>query len=193
MKATAFALLVFALMVPLWADILVNGNFADGRAHWKGDAQEPDTGGDLTNPNPQGGVVINLKKDKWSKIYQTFSTHEKKLHYSITFTLSSDYQPDRDQPQSSGFAETPGLDDIEGVPIYYARGQGSWMGIIAQTGRGSWSFRLRPDANKTDAQTLSGTIEGATDENDDMTVVFAFPPGSGSITLTNISLKGDEK
>jgi hypothetical protein len=194
MKALALALLLGASMISLQADILVNGNFADGRAHWKGDAQDPDTGGDLsTNPTPQGGVVVTLKKDKWTKIYQTFTTHEKKLHYSITFILSADYQPDRHQPQSSGFAPTPGLDDIDGVPIYFAENDGSWMGIIAQTGINSSLFSLQPDLKKADAQTLSGYIQGAPDENNDMTIVFAFPPGAGSVTINKVALtSGDQ-
>jgi len=192
MKAIASVLLLFACIISLHADILVNGNFADGRAHWKGDARDPDTTtGDLTLANQvnRGGVTITLKKDKWTKIYQNFATREKKLHYAITFTLSSDYRPDRSQTQDSGFAPTPGLDDIEGLPIYYAMNGGEWMCILEQAGMGSSSFPISPDVKKADSQTLSGNLRGATgDETVDMLIVFAFPPGEGSITITNVSL-----
>jgi hypothetical protein len=192
MKAIALVgLLVFACTISLRADILVNGNFADGHAHWKGDAKDPDTTtSDLSNPNSQNGVTITLKKDKWTKIYQSFNTREKKLHYSITFSLSSDYQVDHNQPENSGLARPPGLDDIEGVPFCYASDTGTWACMIAE-GLDTSSFSLRPDTTKTDSQTLSGILHGASgDDSEQMVLIFAFPPGEGSITITNISLVG---
>jgi len=194
MKAVVFALIVLVFMIPLQADILVNGDFADGHAHWKGDAKDPDpNSGDLSNPTPLAGVTITLRKDKWTKIYQYFTTREKKLHYSITFTLSSDYKPDRDQPRNAGFAPTPGLDDIIGVPIYYGDPGGDWMCILAQAGMGSSSFPIHPNPKKTDPQTFRGVLRGAPGEDPlDMTLVFAFPPGQGTITLTSISMTGGD-
>jgi hypothetical protein len=190
MKALTLVFLFFACTVSLHADILVNGDFADGRAHWKGDAKDPDATDNLSGPSPLGGVTIELKKDKWTKIYQTFSTHAKKLHYSITFALSSDYKPDTDQPEG-GMSPSPGLDDIEGLyPLYgYGRG-GTWMCITAQ-GYNESSFMLHPDAKKTDPQTLTGTIPGPPDVSNEMMIIFAFPPGVGTITLTKIALTGD--
>jgi hypothetical protein len=193
MKAIALlGLLVFAGTISLRADILVNGNFADGHAHWKGDAKDPDTTTpDLSNPNSQGGVTITLKKEKWTKIYQSFTTREKKLHYSITFTLSSDYQIDHNQPENTGFARPAGLDDIEGVPYCYASNSGSWACIVAE-GLGTSSFPIRPDTTKTASQTLSGFIHGAEgSDSEEMVLIFAFPPGEGSITITDISLTAD--
>ena len=89
MKTVAFALLVLACVTTLRADILVNSGFTDGRAHWKGDAQPLDQS-DLSSPTTSPGVIITLKKDKWTKIYQVFTTSEKKLRYSVSFKLSSD-------------------------------------------------------------------------------------------------------
>ena len=64
MKRFTCILLVLACLLPLRADILVNGNFADGRAHWKGDLKDPDSANsnDLSNPSSSnsGGVVIQL-------------------------------------------------------------------------------------------------------------------------------------
>jgi hypothetical protein len=196
MKALAFALLAFASIFPLRADILANSNFADGRAHWKGDAEDIDSSGDLSNSSTQGGVTITLKKDRWTKIYQTFTTRAKKLHYSITFTLGSDYDPivTPEEPYVPGaqILPTPGLDDIPGVPVYYAQHDGSWMAIIAQSGRSSSSFPLRPDVKKSDPQTFSGPLRGSGDDEVEMNLVFAFPPGDGTITITNISLTDDD-
>ena len=190
MKAIASALLLFACIISLHADILVNGDFSDGRAHWKGDAEDPDTGGDLSSASAkQSGVTITLKKDKWTKIYQSFSTREKKLHYSITFTLSPDYEPDKSLPQGS-MAPSPGLDDIEGLYPLYGYGSGAWMCILAQ-GYNESSFVLHPNEKKTGSQTLTGVVPGAPDATNDMIIVFAFPPGEGTITLTKVELTGD--
>lgn len=194
MKAPVLVLLVLACALPLRADILVNGNFADGRAHWKGDPQNLDTSGNLSNASAQGGVTIMLKKDKWSKIYQTFTTREKKLRYSFTFTLSSDYQVDHDgQTSLPNFSQVLGLDDIPGVPVYFEDRNGSWMLIFAQAGRGSRSLILKPDVNKMDAQTFTGVLRGTGDDLTQMNLVFAFPPGEGTITITNISLTPDDQ
>ena len=193
MKTIALVFLVIALVIPLRADdLLVNGDFADGHAHWKGDAKDPDGSTvDLTNPAPLGGVTITLKKDRWTKIYQTFSSRAPKLHYSITFKLSGDYQPGRDLPRS-GVGMTPGLEDIEGVPVYYGENGGGWMLILAQVGDTS-TLSLSPKSKNTDLQTLSGVLRGTTDESDEQILVFAFPPGTGTITITKISLTPDEK
>jgi hypothetical protein len=195
MKTAAFVFLVIALAIPLRADILVNGDFADGHAHWKGDAKDPDGSTvDLNNPAPLGGVTITLKKDRWTKIYQTFATRVPKLKYTITFKLSDDYSPDRHQPQNSGSYMTPGLDDIDGVPDYYGGyTNGQWMLILAQTGMSSSSSSLSPDVRKSGQQTLSGDLRGVTDEADEMTLVFAFPPGTGTITISKITLTPDDK
>ena len=54
MKAITLVFLFFACTVSLHADILVNGDFADGRAHWKGDAKDPDATDNLSGPSPLG-------------------------------------------------------------------------------------------------------------------------------------------
>jgi len=198
MRTLLFAVLVLALILPLRADILANGNFADGRAHWKGDAKDIDTGDDLSNPSPQGGVTITLQKDKWTKIYQTFDTQEKNVQYSITFTLSSDYQvQENSSNEGSGSMQgsvTPGLDDVEGMPYIYGYSLGgSWMLVVREFGSyGSSYLHPRPDPKKTDSQTLTGEISGLTASAEKI-ILLAFPPGVGTITLTNISLTAEDQ
>jgi hypothetical protein len=172
------------------ADILANGDFADGPAHWKGDAKEISSD-DLTAGN-QPGVVVTLKKDAWTKIYQTFSTHEKEVQYSITFKLSSDYQVDQtpyDPSSGSVSGPSPGLDDIEGVyPLYAYAYNGAWTLVVQEFGASGWNYiHPRPDPRKTDAQTLTGTIRRLTDHAEKI-LILAFPPGKGTVTLTNIAL-----
>jgi hypothetical protein len=136
-------------------------------------------------------VTITLKRDKWTKIYQSFTTREKKLYCSITFTLSSDYQVEHDsEPPISGLSLIPGLDDIPGVRIYDGSSDGSWMLTFAQ---GWWTspYFLHPDEKKKDPQTLTGLLRLNTDADTEMYLILAFPPGEGAITITNISLSPD--
>jgi hypothetical protein len=190
MKTVLIALVVLACALPLRADILANGDFTDGPAHWKGDAKEI-TSDDLTAGN-QPGVVVTLKKDAWTKIYQTFSTHEKEVQYSITFKLSSDYQVDQspyDPSSGSVSGPSPGLDDIEGVyPLYAYTYNGVWTLVVREFGGTGWNYiHPRPDPKKTDSQTLTGSIRRLTDHAEKI-LILAFPPGKGTVTLTNITL-----
>lgn len=194
MKTFVFSLLVLAcVIIPLRADILVNGNFADGKAHWRGDAQPLDQS-DLSNPTTSAGVTITLKKDKWTKIYQVFTTKEKKLQYSITFKLSSDYGLDQSYDNSStgGFVpRSPGLDDIEGIyPLSLYWWKNSWILVPYELGSYSEIY-LKPDVQKPDTQTLTGTIHGFVGDTEKI-LLIAFPPGEGTITLQNISLTSSE-
>ena len=189
MKALLFALLVLACALPLRADILANGNFADGRAHWKGDAK------DIAGAQPS--VTVTLQKEKWTKIYQTFDTHAKEVRYSITFTLSPDYQVQQDSYNAGSgtmSGPTPGLDDIEGMPYLHGYSyRGAWMLIVREFGAwGSGYLFPRPDPKKTDSQTLTGEIRGLT-ENAGKIILLAFPRGEGTITLTNISLTAEDQ
>jgi hypothetical protein len=190
MKLLLLGLLVFASSISLRADILANSGFADGRAHWKGDAKDVNT--DNLGAGSQVGVTITLKKDKWTKIYQMFTTHEKKVQYSISFTLSSDYHVEHDSSEGSSSIMGPsaGLQDIDGMyPLYLSTYSTSWVLIVQQFGSGGSSFiYLRPDTKNADSQTLTGKIRGFTDSTDEKILVLAFPPGEGSITLTNVSL-----
>ncbi len=84
---------------------------------------------------------------------------------------------------------TAGLDDIDGMyPLYLANFYASWVLVVQEFGAGGSSYiYLRPDTKNADSQTLTGKIRGMTD-NDEKILVLAFPPGEGSITLTNVSL-----
>ena len=190
MKSLAFVLLIIGCAFPLRADILANGDFHDGPAHWKGDAKEIEAGDLSAGAKP--GITVTLKKDKWTKIYQTFATHEKEVDYNITFTLSSDYQVDQsayDASSGSSSGPAPGLDDIEGVyPMYGYAYNGVWTLIVEEFGGRGWNYiHPKPDSTNTQSQTLSGKIRRLTDHVDKI-LILAFPPGQGTITLTNISL-----
>jgi hypothetical protein len=194
------ALMVLACVLPLQADILVNGNFADGHAHWKGDAEDinadgPDAIPDLSKSDSSApsGVVIKLKKDKWTKIYQTFNVHDTKLYYSVTFKLSPDYKI------ASGRGEASySKPDFTDVPIgwfsYWSMPESYWSLIVTTSGEGSdseTSKYLRPDPKKPSPQTITGKLNDLQNGAEALFLIV-FPPGEGSITLTNISLSPND-
>jgi hypothetical protein len=184
-------LLVLACLFPLRADILVNGNFADGRAHWKGDLQDADAINSASlstsGSSNSGGVVVQLKKDKWTKIYQTFTIRDPKLYYSVTFQLSDDYKLSSHDAQDYSSID---LGDVPGFNFGWSMSERYW-GLLV--GGGSYSTKfLMPNAHKTgDQQTLTGRLNDLTTDSDAV-LVLAFPPGEGSVTLYSISLSATD-
>ena len=192
MKAFSVALLFLVFAVAARADILVNSTFADGSAHWKGDGKEIDT--DDISAGNQPGMTVTLQKEKWTKIYQTFSTHERKVSYKITFTLSPDYLTDKGAGGSGDVSGlSPVLDDIEGMyPLELPANGGCWTLIVEDFGIGSSAYLYpRPDTSKTVSQTLTGHLQGLNSDNEKI-IILAFPPGEGTITFTNVSLTPDK-
>lgn len=192
MKRIACALLLSACFVPLHADsaILVNSSFADGRAHWGGDAKDPDSADSaalsMSGSGNSGGVIIALKKDKWTKIYQTFTVRSKKLYYTITFQLSDDYKLSE---TSSDYTQAD-LGDIPGMTWQWPLPENAWSVVVDG---GAFAQKIiQPDlSKKADQQTVSGHLsELSTDLN--AVFVLAFPPGEGTVTLHKVALSNTD-
>ena len=184
------ALLLLAGFASLRADVLVNSSFADGRAHWKGDAQdvEASSSGDLSagSSGSGAGVVIKLNPDKWTKIYQGFNIHDKTLFDTVTYKLSEDYKltdTDSDSLSSLNF------DDAPGIWNDYRLNASQWFFIVTggEEGFSSMHKYYRPDSVKKGEQTMSGKIGGLVDGQEG-TVMLALPPGKGSVTFLKIAL-----
>jgi hypothetical protein len=198
MKRTALALLMLASLCSLRADtdILVNSDFSDGRAHWKGDVQDPDTGGssDLGASTDLGassdsssgntaGVVIKLKQDQWTKIFQNFTVRSPKLFYTVTYKLSADYKQESTSYQdtsSADFGDVPGINGTWDLCERY------WYLMLPG---GNFPTRmLQPDLRKKGQQmTLTGHLNGLTTDFE-TSLLLAFPPGQGTVTLYKVQL-----
>ncbi|MCE0521419.1 MAG: hypothetical protein LV480_00735 [Methylacidiphilales bacterium] len=174
------------------APILINSDFAEGRAHWKGDAKDLDNSGqvDLTTGNSTTpGVIITLKKDKWTRIYQAFSVRNGKLYYSITFKLSPDYKIAVPTGNNNNASSAP---DVSDIPYMWTESMSEygWAMLVVEN---VWGMQARaseffqPDPRKPSPQTLTGRLNEL-NVGPDATFVLFFPPGQGSITLLNISL-----
>jgi hypothetical protein len=190
MKRTALAL-VFALsMGSLGAepDILLNSNFAEGHAHWKGDALDIETpdapklmrAAVTTTP---AGVAIKLKRDQWTKIFQTFIVRDPKLFYTVTFRLSPDYKlisQNNDDTSSADFT------DVEAINAAIPLPEQNWTLLLA--GGSTAQRALHPDLNKrSEPQSISGRLSDL-NPGIEAVLVIAFPPGKGTVTLSSISL-----
>ena len=194
MKVIAWALLILTWIVPLQADILANSDFADGPAHWQGDAEAITTPESLADPSAAPpGVVISLKPDRWTKIYQTFTAPVDFLKYTIILKLSPDYSADllKDTPASQPHLPAPpGLTDLPGYTCAtIANGiTGDSMAAVFVTEPNSTGiYPIQLDLNKSGSQTFSDTIGGDFSEGK-ASIVVAFPPGRGSVILTTVSL-----
>jgi hypothetical protein len=192
MKRIALALFAMAWFFNLRADtdILVNSDFSDGKAHWKGDAEEPSSSGDVDlgaiNNGGSGnnaGIVIKLKKDAWTKIYQSFSVTSEKLYFTITYKLSPDYKQESTSYQdvsTADFGEIPGINGTWSLAERY------WYMMVP--GGNYVQRELEPNLRKKDQQmTLTGRLTGLT-KYDDTQFILAFPPGQGSVTLYKVGL-----
>ena len=190
MRPLLFALLVLACTVPLRADNwLQNGDFSDGTDHWYGDGKSPaDLASDdpLAKPDPftSKGLIIPLKHLDWTKVAQDFKGKIASGILSITYMVSPDL----------AFSDKP--DDYVNMPghIGYDAWQafntppGQWVIFISDfgTSRGTY-YLLKPRLGSSDPQTYRARVGGLT-PLEDKTIALAFPPGTGTLVILNISL-----
>ncbi len=178
-------------------DVLVNGDFSEGRAHWIGDAEEtvaPDTSDSAENGSdstPATGVTVTLSKDKWTMIYQGFTVRDPALYYTVTFKLSPDYKladANKDDQLAADFSDVPGIMKLYTLPT--ARWSLIYTGTDPTNENSIKTKSLEPDATTTQSQTLTGKLINLND-GADANFVIAFPPGEGSVTLTTVQLSPD--
>jgi hypothetical protein len=178
-------LMIAASSLTLRADILANGDFSDGTAHWKGDA----TPGDLASAGfmMSPGVVIELNDSKWTKISQDFDTQENELQFSITYQTSPDCAFSEIKSKvNRDISQIIGLRLKKGNPIVLP--EEAWMVILVDYAKNLvTSFAIKPVLGASGRQTVTGTIPRL-EAHENKTLYLAFPPGQGSVTLTNVSL-----
>jgi len=179
MKTLLFASLLLACALPLRADILANGSFADGTAHWSGDAHAS------TDWNNQG-ITINLDSSKWTKVSQIFNTRENAFDFSITYKTS----PDCSFGTSGAKLSIGDLADMTGLRFKKAINlkAGTWLLLITDPAAlyAQWDM-IKPTVGLPNGQTVKGTFPKLA-AHEEKTMYIAFPPGQGSITLLNVAL-----
>ncbi len=178
-------------LLPLQADIdiLANSDFSNGKAHWKGDAEEASASvadGGLGNGAASNGLILNLKPHSWTSISQTFNTSESKLALSITYKTSSDYK--------LGWLATDGIiGPLGGFLGIRLRGNpgpmpaDSVLVVIADLAQNAVIFQPLNLKASDDFTTASIQMDGLM-EHEEKTLYIIFPDATGTVNITNISL-----
>ncbi len=188
MKPSLFVLLVLACLLPLRADeCLQNGDFADGIDHWRGDGRSP---ADFASDNPlqssdpftSKGLILPLKHVAWSKVAQDFRGKIASGVLTVTFKFSPDF----------AFSTKP--EDYTNIPGQLGWGwktfntpPGSWLIFISALGDTKGTYYIVQSKKGTAEQTYHFKMTSLT-PLEDQTLTLAFPPGTGTVVLLNISL-----
>lgn len=188
----ALALILTGISAAHGSPIILNSDFSDGKTHWHGDGDSPDTGGKL---------VITLKPDKWTVVRQNFSANASSLKLQVKYSLSDDCTlgktGDKLLPPLTrmGLEEACGLDNgIYDVPA------SKWE---------DWKVLLVSGGNVIDTESIYGSHDGYASSNvhddggqktatttvtswnssfDSVELCLCFPPGTGSVTLESVVL-----
>jgi hypothetical protein len=193
MRPLAIALLLLTCAFPLRADTwLENGDFADGLNHWRGNGRAP---ADMAPENPMDkpdpftskGLILPLRGADWSRITQDFRGKSSTGVLSITYMLSPGLTFSAKLEQYTNIPDELHLDGW--VP--FTTPPGDWIVFISDldNGRGIYET-VKPKEGSTGSQTLSTSFRGLTPFAD-KTITIAFPPGTGTVVLLNVSL-GDK-
>ena len=206
MKPLALALFASLIsLVCIKADILANGDFRDGKAHWKGDLHAAsdldhyDTSS-INQMNVPSGVVVNLERGPYPRIYQVFDSQDETLNYNVTYSLSPDYAPKPPFPGAihvsrSLAPNSPPVNDflsfILGGPysgdLKPPTGNDFLLLVIDTTSATYSVATIHPTAGSTEPQTATGVLEHVP-AHDEKTVYLIFSGGKGSVTLFNVGL-----
>ncbi|HEX4139185.1 MAG TPA: hypothetical protein VHY09_02480 [Candidatus Methylacidiphilales bacterium] len=161
------------------ADVLQNGNFADGLSHWYGDCRSTNvTGADATS-----GASVELQRE-WTKFTQTFDAPKGHYTVSMTFLLSpgaaftGDEKAYRKVPAKLGFTALK----------EFRLKRGEFCFIVTDLAAGRYVYcAVKPQSEDSVSQTVTGTLD-LPEDADQQTFCVAFPPGNGVVTVQNVSM-----
>jgi hypothetical protein len=178
-----------------WAspdNLLVNGDFKEGKAHWDGDGKDASSTDDtdinvsLENSGGAKGMLINLQSH-WTSVSQTFDTGQTKLTLSMTYTTSPDYAleafiANQFAPGLGGFLGFK----LRGPPL--VADPDSAVVVIADLAQNEVfyapiSAKAAPNGPVTSSVTIDGLMA-----NEEKSIYILMPNGKGTITFTNITL-----
>lgn len=187
-------------------DILVNGNFAQGKAHWKGDGKDAsgssidDISASMGSQGQVSGMLVNLKHGI-TYVSQMFRSGDTALTLSITYTTSADFNATgaahagaAGGPLGSqnGTIDAGGpITDILGFPVIGqlpTPGKDQAVALIADPSQNAVISALIPfPASPGGPHTSTITFDRLM-AHEDKTLYLFLPPGEGSVTFSQISL-----
>jgi hypothetical protein len=196
-------LLLFGLALALGSTlagadpILVNGDFQDGKAHWKGDGKDAasdditDINSPLSNQGSTSGMLLQLRSD-WTSVSQIFNTRETELVFSMSYKTSSDFALGNGNggDGSIGGIESV-IENLVGFPLQHRDimiHKNCALVVISDPSQNLVIYsEVRLPAASSDEQKVSTKIPGLM-AHEEKTFYLAFPPGTGTITFHHIAL-----
>jgi hypothetical protein len=198
MKTLALFLLLAGATAAL-ADnnnLLRNGDFSSGIAEWEGDCHSltseeatPDLSAnplDAATATAAQGVIVKLRSQDWTKMYQDFEGKAGKYLLTISYSLSSDAkfstsrQDYADIPAATGFSR---FDSFSGTP-------GKWIVIVNDLGSMRFTYwEVAPQSSSGAAtQTFTAQVTLNSGDEEQKSLCLIFPPGAGQVTLKSVTL-----
>ena len=172
-------------MLPAWAgpNLLLNGDFSEGAAHWSGDMVSAAVA-DTTSPQgvtSQPGVIIKLHPQGWTWMYQELRMSPGTFRADVVATFSPDLV------FSLQFADYTG---VPGRLGFYSKapidGQpGEWF-LAEASGNG---FVVSQSIKVTDLSGPQlGTLKFVDSRDRTRHLILAFPPGTGTVSVKQVTL-----
>jgi len=137
-----------------------------------------------SDPFTSKGLIIPLKSETWTKVAQDFKGQVSSGVLTITYKVSSDF----------AFSTKP--DDYVNMPdkigydawLAFNTPPGTWVLFLSDFGSSHGTYyEIKPKTGSTDPQVYRARIKGMT-PGADKTVTLAFPPGSGTLVVLNVSM-----
>jgi hypothetical protein len=164
-------------------NLLQNGDFSGGLAHWSGDvrmAGEVDTGEAKLPP----GAVIKLKPHEWSRVEQEFELKAGTYTLHVVLTLlpnlhfSTDYSDYKELGHSLQFSDPYNLVDAD---------TGQWAVVVDDPTAGKSLHWTIDPTRPSGQQSYTFTVTDINFDNRQM-LIIGFPPGHGLVILQNVTL-----
>jgi hypothetical protein len=175
------------------SDILLNGDFSDGKTHWHGAGDVSGNGG--AGGAAASGLVITLNPNKWTAVTQRFSASTTALKLKIRYSLSDDCTLGKTGDKLVPPLTSDALDEACGVSSNVNISISNyelWKVLVVA---GGWVMSEDMVSKFMDsAGTGAGEKTFSTDINTwsaaftDCDLCLCFPPGQGSVTLTEVKL-----
>jgi hypothetical protein len=181
MKSLALLLLIAGVaLARADSDLLQNGDFSHGLAHWYGNIQALPDAADGT---PVPGVMIKLRSSEWTTLTQDFEVKAGAYKLQATFTLSP----------NAHFSNQ--LTDYINIPVKLSfpdehpldAQPGQWVAVVTDPTAGTSLCWMVDCSRKPGQQTYTFTVKDINFSNK-QTLLLAFPPGSATVTLQRVSL-----
>lgn len=169
-------------------NLLQNGDFSRGIAHWEGDCHTPDSDVVDLSSNPTGnssGVIVKLRHGDWSKMSQDFDGKVGEYLLTLTYSVSPDF---KFSTRADDYVNTPAKIGLTAF-LAFNTAPGEWVLFVTDMGAGHCSYwTISPKTNAPGVQKITTRVNLDSGDSAKKGFYLAFPPGEGFVTLQGITL-----